>query len=90
MSSSVSFVCWKNDKKLEIQLEPEALWFEVLPGNEITFKATVPPDTDFKWATRVDDDSKAVQLFPVGEFTEIEIFENGVFLEDWYKYMRLV
>jgi hypothetical protein len=87
MSNSISFVCWKDDEKLEIQLEPEALVFEVLPGNEITFEATSLPDKDFKWDLRIEHKSQSIQLMPGEGLIEIEIFENGILLEDWYKYM---
>ena len=88
MPNSISFNCWKNDEKLEIQLEPEVLIFEVLPGNEITFKATSSPNNDFRWDLRVDPNSRGIQLFPAEGLIELEIFENGVLFEDWYKYMR--
>jgi hypothetical protein len=61
MQNSISFTCWNKDEPLEVQLEPEALLFKVLPGNELTF--TAESNTEFKWAIRVEDNMKALQLF---------------------------
>ena len=87
MPYSVSFNCWKYDEKLEIQLEPKALIFEVLPGDEIIFKVTSLPNEDFRWDLRVNHNTRGIQLFPGKGLVELEIFENGVLLVDWYKYM---
>ena len=88
MSNSISFFCYNDDEKLEIQLEPEALMFEVSPGNEITFIVKSFSNKDFRWDLRVVHKSSAIQLLPGQGLLEMEIFENGVLLEDWYKYMR--
>ena len=85
--NSVTFTCWEKEDQIEIQLEPEALIFKVLPGNEIRFEGSCLVQ-DFKWAIRVEHSTKGIQLMPdiVGPF-DIQIFENGILLEDWYKYM---
>lgn len=92
MTNSISFFCWEKDEKLEIQLEPEALLFEVLPGDEITFKATFLSNEDIRWGVRFERKyqsiHQSIQLFLRQELTTLEIFENGVLLDDWYKYMR--
>jgi len=83
-TNSVSFFCYENDKPVEIQLEPEALIFIANPECEIKFVATC--DTQFDWTLRIQGDG--IQLFPnsKGDYS-IEIFENDVLLEDWWKYM---
>ena len=85
--SIVTFTCGKWDEPMEIQLEPEALLFKFLPGNEITFKGTSLSDSDFEWALSVNHKQQGIQLMPDKWPHEIEIFENGALLEDWYKYM---
>ncbi len=86
-TSIIAFTCWEKDEPIEIQLEPEAFLFKVLPGSEITFKGIPLSDNDFEWSLRIDHKNQGIQLFP-GEWPyEITIFENGVLLEDWYKYM---
>ncbi|GAB3635910.1 hypothetical protein GCM10027422_15000 [Hymenobacter arcticus] len=87
VSSVVTFTCWKKDEPIEIQLEPEALIFKVLPGNEITFKGTPLAGGDFEWGMRIDHENQGIQLFPSKWPHKIAIFEDGVLLEDWYKYM---
>lgn len=83
----VTFTCWERDEQIEIQLEPEALIFKLLPGNEIRFEGCSSV-TDFKWALRIDHTNKGIQLMPdIAEPYGIEIFENGKLLDDWYKYM---
>jgi hypothetical protein len=84
--STITFVCWEKDEPLEIQLEPECFLFKVLPGNELTFKGIPLGDKPFEWALRVD--RHGVQLIPDHWPYEIKVFENGMLLEDWYKYMR--
>jgi hypothetical protein len=88
VTSVLSFVCFVKDDPFEIQLEPEAVLFKVLPGNELTFKGGSPQDGSFKWVISVDYKSRVTQLFPEGHPYEIEVFENGILLQDWYKYMR--
>jgi hypothetical protein len=87
VASVLSFVCFTKDEPFEIQLEPEAIIFKVLPGNELTFKGIPSADISFTWAVSIDYQSRVTQLFPEGWPYEIEIFENGVLLQDWYKYM---
>ncbi|WP_310397196.1 hypothetical protein [Hymenobacter sp.] len=89
MPNSLTFTCWNEDKPIEIQLEPEAIVFSVLPGNELTFTGRTPLDDNFKWAIRIEHLGEGIQLMPdvTGSY-EIEIFENGILLEDWYKHMR--
>lgn len=84
---SLTFICFKRDEPFEIQLEPEAILFKVMPGNEIVFKGIPLGKVPFEWAVSMDHKNQATQLFPKGWPYEIEIFENGVLLEDWYKYM---
>lgn len=85
--NSIKFACWEEDELLEIQLEPEALIIKVFPGKEIRFEGSCF-EKDFIWAIRFGNNGKAIQLMPdiLGPY-KIEIFENGVLLEDWYKYM---
>ena len=87
MTNSITFTCWEKDEQIEIQLEPEALIFKVSPGNDITFEGTCSV-RDFKWALRIEHGSKGIQLMPdiAGPF-KIKIYENGILLENWYKYM---
>ncbi len=87
IKNRIRFTCWEKDPTLEIQLEPEAVIFKVPPGNEICFVGISNTD-EFKWALRIEHISRGIQLFPdsPGPFS-IEIFENGVLLDDWYKYM---
>ncbi len=85
--NSVTFTCWEKDEQIEIQLEPEALIFKVLPGNEIRFEGNCCVE-DFKWAVRIEHTVKGIQLMPdTMSPYEIQIFENGERLDDWYKYM---
>lgn len=87
MSSIITFACGEKDAPIEIQLEPEAYLFVVEPGNEITFKG-FKLDGDFDWTLMVNHQDKGIQLIPdSGFFSKIEIYENGVLLDDWYKYM---
>ena len=85
--NKITFTCWKDDPTLEIQLEPEALIFKVLPGNEISFVGSSMAK-EFKWALRIDNFNRRIQLFPdlIGPYC-IEIFENKILLKDWHKYM---
>ena len=85
-NSVITFACGEKDNPIEIQLEPEALLFKVLPGNRITFKGTLP-EGDFEWSLYVDHKNQGIQLCPDKWPHEIAIFENGKLLEDWYKYM---
>ncbi|MBD2768349.1 hypothetical protein IC235_10635 [Hymenobacter sp. BT664] len=88
MSNSITFTCWNGDEPLDIQLEPEAIRFRVLPGNELTFTGKLFSTENFKWALRIEHHSKDIQLMPdVDELFEIEIFENGVRLDNWHNYM---
>jgi len=88
VTSVLSFICFAKDDPFEIQLEPEAIPFKVLPGNELTFKGISLQDELFRWSVRVNHESRGIQLFPEGKHHEIEVFENGILLQDWYNYMR--
>lgn len=83
----LSFVRFAEDEPFEIQLEPEAITFKVLPGNELTFKGIPSAAVSFTWAVSIDHESRVTQPFPDRGPYEIEIFENGVLLQDWYKHM---
>ena len=77
-STSIVFTCWEKDPPLEIQLEPEAIIYTVLPGEEITFKGDC--DENFEWSVRVDQ-NRCVQLFPDSKsHYKISIFKNGLLL----------
>lgn len=82
-----TFTLWKNDEPMDIQLEPEAIIFNMNPGNELTFIG-YSKTNEFKWVIRVNHNSRGVQLFPEckGQYW-IEVLENGKLLKDWYKYM---
>lgn len=84
---AIEFLLWENDHPLEIQLEPEAIIFRVEPGNSIKFIA-VNCAIEFSWAVRVFSNGNGFQLFPdsKGDY-DIEIYENGTLLDNWYKYM---
>jgi hypothetical protein len=84
---SVEFHLWDNDDPLEIQLEPECLIYKVSPGSAIKFVA-INCDSDFHWSLRVVHKENGIQLFPESKGTyDLQIYENGILLEDWYKYM---
>lgn len=84
----IEFDLWENDQPFDIQLEPECLIFKVTPNNELRFVA-ICDDNDFTWAVRGNPKDGGIQLFPVGKGNyEINIYENGILLEDWFKYMR--
>ena len=83
-SNEILFTSWDKDDTLHIQLEPEAIIFKLMPGNEILFEGF---GHDFYWALRYCKDG-FIQLFPEGkQVYEINVYENSVLLEDWYKYM---
>jgi hypothetical protein len=85
---AIEFHLWENDDPLEIQLEPECLIFKVSPGNSIRFIA-VNCDADFHWSLRVVQKESTIQLFPESKGNyDIEIYEDNILLEDWFKYMR--
>lgn len=87
MKATVTFVCGKNDRPLEVQLEPEALLFSVLPGNEIAFVAENDAG-EVAWAVQCYWAENLIQLMPAGQaLFNITIYENGVRLDDWWKYM---
>lgn len=83
----IEFFLWKDDHPLEIQLEPEAIIFKVEPGNKIKFTA-VSYKGEFSWAVRISGKENGLQLFPEskGDY-DIEIYENGALLDNWFKYM---
>ena len=86
MQQSISFTCWDKDQPLEVQLEPDAILFKVLPGNELTFVAE--SNKEFKWSVRVENNMKALQIFPDTLYPfQLIIYENAQLLKDWYKYM---
>jgi len=84
MKNHVTFACGKNEGKLTIQLEPEALVFEVLPVNEISFEGSNAENIG--WSMSFDRTENFIQLCPTGVF-DITIYENGVLLDNWWKYM---
>ncbi|TGE24574.1 hypothetical protein E5K00_05000 [Hymenobacter aquaticus] len=87
MGNSIEFVCWEMDEPIEIQLEPDALLFKVMPGNAIRFVG-ICAHQEFKWALRVEHKNNGIQLMPaITAEHEIEIYENDVLLENRYKYM---
>ncbi len=77
MTHSLEFTCWKNDQPLEIQLEPEAILFTANPGDTLKF---VPeqPTSKFRWTIRLDDNSKAVQVFPdpPDGYGNVQVYRN--------------
>jgi hypothetical protein len=83
----IEFILYKDDDPLEIHLEPEPIIFKVAPGNELKFIATNYIST-FQWSLRIEHKDNAVQLFPdsTGKY-DIEIYENGILLNNHYKYM---
>ena len=84
---TIEFDLRKDDLPLEIQLEPECLRFKVTPDNALKFVAVCDND-NFLWAVRGNPKDGAIQLFPEGKGNyEINIYENGILLEDWFKYM---
>lgn len=85
MQNSVTFVCGKEEAPLQIQLEPEALLFSVLPGSEITFVGKSSTGT-VKWAVQFYQADNLLQLWPEGMY-DVTIYENGELLTDWWKYM---
>lgn len=72
----ISFTCWIGDKPLDVQLEPEAFVYTVVPGQEITFVA-VSNDDKFQWVLR--NSEGGIQLFPesIKMCYEIRIYING-------------
>ncbi|WP_158826736.1 hypothetical protein [Mucilaginibacter lacusdianchii] len=83
----IEFTLWKEDLPLEIQLEPECFIYKVEPGSTLKFVAVT--DDYFEWALRSDRKLGGIQLYPKGKGDyEIEIYENGELLKDWFKYMR--
>ena len=87
-NSVIEFTVWEKDEALEIQLEPECYLFKIEPDNSIKFVA-VQCQSEFEWSVRVDHRNKGIQLFPESKGSyEIEIYENGILLDDWFKYMR--
>jgi len=86
-NNTIEFSSWEKDEAMEIQLEPECYLFKIMPCNSIKFVA-VQCQSEFEWSVRVDHRNKGIQLFPVSKASyEIEIYENGVLLNDWLKYM---
>jgi hypothetical protein len=86
-NSAIEFTVWEKDEALEIQLEPECYLFKIMPGDSIKFVA-VQCLSEFEWSVRIDHREKSIQLFPESKGSyEIEIYENGVLLHDWLKYM---
>lgn len=87
MKNAITFACGKDDKLLEIQLEPEALIFKVSAGNEITFSGESDSDS-VEWSMQFYQAENLVQLCPASnKLFDITIYENGVLLDDWWKYM---
>jgi len=88
MASVITFTCFEGDKPIEVQLEPEALLFRVMPGNELTLKSVSLAGGNFEWSIRINHNAGGIQVFPDAPGPwEIEIFENETLLQDWYKYM---
>ncbi|NHA05044.1 hypothetical protein G7092_14640 [Mucilaginibacter sp. HC2] len=83
----IEFFLWEDDDLLEIQLEPEAIIFMVEPGNSIKFIA-INCVMEFSWVVRISGKENGLQLFPESKGDhDIEIYENGALLDNWYKYM---
>ncbi|MBO9563531.1 MAG: hypothetical protein J7621_12180 [Niastella sp.] len=82
MTNAIEFCCWEKDKPLEVQLEPEAILYIVNPGDTIKF-VPVKPTEEFRWAVRVDNDTKAVQLFPdpPRAYDGIDVYLNDKIIE---------
>ena len=82
--SVIEFTVWKEDKPLEIQLEPECFVFMVEPGGDIRFEATECA-ADFRWAVRVDNGNEnGLQLYPESKSNyKILIYKNDVLLTEW-------
>lgn len=83
----IEFSLWKDDLPLEIKLEPECIIFKVEPGNTLKFVAVT--DDYFDWSLRIERKLCGIQLYPEGKGDyEIDVYENGELLEDWFKYMH--
>lgn len=85
--SIIEFFCHDKSKPFEVQLEPECFLFNVQPKTKLKFVARY--EGQFTWTMSTSNND--IQLFPDdihGEY-KIEIYENDILLEDWYKYMRL-
>ncbi len=84
--SIIEFICHDKGKPFEVQLEPECFIFKVQPKTTLKFVARY--DGQFKWA--IFSSNNDIQLCPdsIPWEHEIDIYENDVLLEDWYKYMR--
>jgi hypothetical protein len=83
----IEFILYNDDDPLEVQLEPEPIIFKVAPGNQLKFIAT-NCTSEFQWSLRIAYSDNAIQLFPdsMGKY-DIEIYENGILLNNHYKYM---
>ena len=86
-NNAIDFSVWEDHEPIEIQLEPECYVFKVTPGNSIKFVA-VECRSEFEWAVRVSNGGKSIQLYPESDGNyELEVYENDVLLQDWFKYM---
>jgi len=88
IKNTIDFFCWEKDGPIEVQLEPEALTFTVFPGSNLRFVA-ICGNSDFRWSLRITPEDKGVQIFPdtTGSY-EIEVYQNGEFIKDWYLFIE--
>ncbi len=87
-NQTIEFDLWKDYPPFDIQLEPECLIFKVTPSNALRFVAVCDSE-NFVWVVRGNPRNGGIQLYPQGMSNyEINIYENGILLEDWFKYMR--
>ena len=82
MNNVIEFFCWDKDKPLEVQIEPEAICYTVNPGDTIKF-IPIKPTNKFRWGVRVDNDTKAIQLFPdmPDAYDGIEVYLNDKIID---------
>lgn len=82
MTNTIEFFCWDKDKPLEIQLEPEAMLYIVNPGDVIKF-IPIAPTSKFHWGVRMENDIKAIQLFPdkPDDYQGIEVYLNNKIID---------
>lgn len=75
--NSIDFFCLEKDPPLNIVLEPMASAYIVNPGESIQF-IPVEPTSEFRWSVRMDQDSKALHLYPdiTGSFKNIRVLLN--------------
>lgn len=78
MDVKIEFICSANKEPYLVQIEPDAMYWEVSPVNELHFIA-VMAGPDFSWGMKPDfsDGELGFQVFPDGSHLEIKVFLNG-------------